>query len=237
MNIDNQVAVISGATGGLGRVVARTLAEQGARLALISTSEERLQTLSDELRLPTGRILTHALNLRDAAAASEAANAVFEKFGQVNILLHLVGGWSGGKSVVETAAGEFSEMLQQHLWTTVSLAKAFVPHLVTNGWGRIIAISSPVATRPTPKSAPYAVSKAAQEALLLTLAEELKESGITVNTLLIRKIDVQHERECAPTAKNAAWTTPEEITAAILYLCSDEARVVNGARIPLYGGT
>ncbi len=237
MNIENRVAVITGATGGLGRVVARALAEQGMQLALFSSNMEHLQRLTDELRAPAERVLIRALNLRDAAAASEAANAVIKAFGRVDILLHLVGGWTGGQAVVETPAEDFSEMLQQHLWTTLYLSQTLVPHLVANGWGRIIAISSPYASKPPANSAPYSVGKAAQEALLLTLAEEVKSSGVTANILVVRTIDVQHERDRARTAKNASWTTPEEIAAAILYLCSDAAQVVNGARIPLYGGS
>ena len=71
---------------------------------------------------------------------------------------------------------------------------------------------------------------------MLTLAEELKHSGVTANVLRVKTIDVQHERQHQPSPKNASWTTPEEIAAAIIYLCSDEAQQVNGARLPLYGG-
>ncbi len=126
-------------------------------------------------------------------------------------------------------------MLQQHLWTTFYVAQAFVPHLVANGWGRIMAVSSPTATRPAAKSAPYAAGKAAQEALLLTLAQELAGSGVTANLLVVRAIDTQHRRDSERTAETANWTTPEEIASAIVYLCSDAAGVVNGARMPLYG--
>lgn len=235
MTIQNRVAVVTGATGGLGRVVTRSLAEQGARLALFGRTAERLAQLARELRLPEDHYLTRALDLTDPAAAQAAADAVVEKFGRAEILLHLVGGWTGGKSVAEVATEDVSNMLQQHLWTTFHMAQAFVPHLVTNAWGRIIVISSPLASRPPAKMSPYAVGKAAQEALMLTLAQELRDTGVTANVLLVRAIDVKHERDREPTPKNASWTTPEEITSAILYLCSDEARMVNGARIPLYG--
>ncbi|MDQ3929289.1 MAG: SDR family oxidoreductase, partial [Chloroflexota bacterium] len=82
----------------------------------------------------------------------------------------------------------------------------------------------------------YVAGKAAQEALILTLARELAGSGVTANILQVRTIDTKHERDAQKTSKNANWTTPEEIASAVLYLCSNEAHVVNGARIPLYGG-
>ena len=235
MGIENRVAVITGATGGLGRVVTKSLAERGARLALFGRNAERLEQLAGELHLPEDRRLIRAVDLTDATAAQAAAEAVIERFGRAEILLHLVGGWAGGEPVTEVAPGVVSNMLQQHLWTTLYMAQAFVPHLVANRWGRMIVISSPNASRPPANGAPYTIGKAAQEALMLTLAQELTDSGVTANMLLVRAIDVQHKRDHEPSAKTAAWTTPEEIASMILYLCSDEARVVNGARIPLYG--
>ncbi|HMA37479.1 MAG TPA: SDR family oxidoreductase [Chloroflexia bacterium] len=120
-------------------------------------------------------------------------------------------------------------------WTTLHVLQAFGPALVSNGWGRVIAVSSPFAARPQANGAAYAVGKAAQEALLGSLAEEVADTGVTANLLLVRTIDAQHERAQARTAKNAAWTSPEEVAAAILYLCSAEAGAINGARLPLYG--
>ena len=231
MSLANRVAVITGATGNLGRATARVFAEQGARLALIGTNADRLQSLASELKLSSDRVLTHVVDLREPAGTRAAAQTIVEKFGRVDIVLHLVGGWSGGKTIAQVEASEFEAMLQQHLWTTVHLTQAFLPHLVANRWGRIIAISSPVATRPVEKSAPYAIAKAAQETLMLTLAHEVRGTGVTANILQVRAIDSKREREPG----TIAWTTPAEIVAAMFYLCSDEAEVVNGTRIPLSG--
>ena len=231
-----RVAVITGATGNLGSVVARSLGEQGVRLALFGTNVERLEGLVGELKLPEDKVLTGTFNFTSPDAAKAAATAVQEKFGRVDMLIHLVGGWTGGKAVTEVPASEVSDMLNQHLWTTFHLAQAFVPPLVANGWGRIIVVSSPLASSPPAKMAPYVVGKAAQEALIVTVAKEVAGTGVTANILHVRTIDAKHERDLQPTPKNANWTTPEEINASILYLCSNEAHVVNGARIALYGG-
>jgi|YNPNPStandDraft_1061719.scaffolds.fasta_scaffold23784_4 NAD(P)-dependent dehydrogenase (short-subunit alcohol dehydrogenase family) len=235
MSLEDRVAVITGATGGLGRVVARRLAEEGAHLALVSSDKGRLEALGQELSLPEERWLAYAADLTGSAGAQAAVGTALAKFGRIDILLHLVGGWTGGKTILQTPAEEMGLMLQQHLWTTFYVVQAFVPHLVANGWGRIMAVSSPAATRPTAKSAAYAAGKAAQEALLLTLARELAGSGVTANLLVVRAIDAQHRRDSERTAETANWTTPEEIASAIVYLCSDAAGIVNGARIPLYG--
>ena len=230
------MAVITGATGNLGSVVARSLGEQGVQLALFGTNAERLERLTGVLKLPEGQVLTSTFDFTAPEASQTAATAVQEKFGRVDMLIHLVGGWTGGKPVTDVPASDVSDMLNQHLWTTFYLAQVFVPLLVANGWGRILVVSSPLASNPPAKMSPYVVGKAAQETLIMTIAREVAGTGVTANVLQVRAIDAKHERDEQPTTKNANWTTPEEINASILYLCSNEAHVVNGARIPLYGG-
>jgi len=236
MGLEGRVGVITGATGRLGRVVARAFGEQGARLALLSIDQAKLDSLVRDLNLPAGRALAHAADLRDPAAVQAAAQVVIGQFGRADILLHLVGGWTGGKELASAGADELKAMLDQHVWTTFHLLGAFIPHLAANRRGRVVVVSSPVATRPPAKMGVYAAAKAAEEALVLALAQEAKDKGVTANILHVRTIDVEHKREKEPSPSNAAWTTPEEIAAAMLYLCSDEAAPVNGARLPLVGG-
>src|SRR5919202_1537544 len=233
MDLEGRVVVITGATGGLGQVVARAFAEQGAMLAALSSSQARLDALGQELGLPSERWLAHAADLRDPASARGAAESVLRAFGHADILLHLVGGWVGGKELAATDAGDLTSMLDQHVWTTFHVLQAFTPHLAASGRGRIVVVSSPVASRPAAKSGVYAAAKAAEEALVLTLAQEARNKGVTANVLQVRAIDVQHKRDTEPSASNASWTTPEEIAAAMLYLCSPDAGMINGARLPL----
>lgn len=235
MIMKDRVVVITGATGGLGRVAARQFSRVGDRLALFSSNEEKLDHLVEELGLPNDRQLTGALNFHHPEAAREAARTTLHKFGRADILLHFVGGWTGGKPLIDVEASQVEHMINQHVWTTFHLVKAFVPHFIENGWGRIIIISSPTAGMPGINSGPYAAAKAAQEALILALAQEVKGTGVTANVIRVKTIDIEHQRIYEPGATNASWTTPEEIASAIQYLCSEEANMVNGARIPLYG--
>jgi NAD(P)-dependent dehydrogenase (short-subunit alcohol dehydrogenase family) len=236
MDLSGRVAVITGATGKVGQLAARRLAEHGANLVLLGTNQSRLDSLAHKLELAGERYLAHAADLRDAVATQAAAQAVLNRLGRVDILLHLVGGYVGGQPVAEVFPDDINRMLQQHLWTTFHLAQAFGPHLAASGWGRLIVISSPLATQPVAGRAAFAIGKAAQEALVLTLAQELVGTGVTANILAVRAIDEQRERDTQPSPKNAGWTTPEEIVAAIMYLCSQATGVINGARLPLYGG-
>lgn len=236
MSLQNRVAVVTGATGGAGRVVCASLAAQGVNLVLVGRNAENQSALARELNLSPEQFLVRAAPLADAPAVQDLARAVMEQYGRIEIWVHLVGGWLGGKPIVEVQAAQVQEMLDKHLWTTFHLAQQFVPHMTAQNWGRILVVSSPTASNPVAKRAPYAIGKAAQEALLLTLAREVAGTGVTANILVADTIDTRHERDTAPTPRNAKWTTPEELTAAILYLCSDAARAVNGARIPLFGG-
>jgi NAD(P)-dependent dehydrogenase (short-subunit alcohol dehydrogenase family) len=235
VTLKDRVAIITGASGGLGRVVTREFSERGARLALFDRSSERLKELVSDLKLTEDRYLLIASDLTGPEAARSAAKDVMAKFGRAEIVLNFIGGFTGGKQVVELAEDDLSDMLKQHVWTTFYLAQAFVPHLVANRWGRFLVISSPRALNPRGNNAAYAIGKAGEEVLVLSLAQELKDTGVTANVILVRSIDVGHLRDREPTPENASWTTPEEIAAAIMYLCSDEARMTTGARIPLYG--
>ena len=223
--MNNRVAVIAGATGVTGQAAARAFAAQGASLALLSTNQAKLDAFARDLNLPSDHILTHAVDLLDESAVQNAAEAVSAKFGRVDALIHLVGGWTGGKTLADSSVEDFAFMLNQHAWTTVHLLRAFSPKLKANGWGRVIAVTSPLATSPSATMGPYAVAKSAQESLLLTFADEFKGTDITANVIQVKSIDVKG------TGKG---TTPDEIVASILYLCSDEAGKVNGARLPLH---
>jgi NAD(P)-dependent dehydrogenase (short-subunit alcohol dehydrogenase family) len=216
-------------------VVSRDLATAGMRLALVGSRRGPLEKLGAELGLAPDRWMAADADLRQRAAAESVVQAVADQFGRIDVLVHLVGGYHGGHPVVDVSDKEIEAMLSQHLWTTLHMVRAVVPRMTDAGWGRVAAVSSPMASTPGKSVAPYAVGKAAQEALLGTLAREVAGTGVTVNLVLVRQIDVDHERDANPSPKNAWWTTPEEISATLRHLVSEDASAVNGAKIPLYG--
>lgn len=224
-NLTDRVFVITGATGVLGQLAAHTFVDQGASLSLLSNDQDKLDDLAHDLNLPADRILVHNVELLDESAVRDSSEAVSAKFGRVDALIHLVGGWTGGRTIAESNASEFKFMLDQHAWTSIYLLRAFSPKLAANGWGRVIAVTSPLATNPSAKMGAYAVGKAAQETLLMTLADEFAGTDLTANVIQVSSIDVKDSGQ---------GTSPEEIVAAMVYLCSDEARKVNGTRLPLY---
>ena len=233
-NLQDKVVVIAGAAGGLGAVATAAFAEAGANVALLGRSLDKLDELARELKLAE-RGLTQAGNLSDIDQAQAIAGEILKKFGRTDILLNFVGGWIGGKPVIETKKEDVDSMLDQHLMSSYALVKAFLPEMLKNKWGRFLAVSSPNASRPPGNNSPYAVGKSAMEALILSLAQEIKGSGVTANLVLVKTIDVAHQRQIKSSEETRGWTTPEEISATLLHLCSQEAAVINGARIPLFG--
>jgi NAD(P)-dependent dehydrogenase (short-subunit alcohol dehydrogenase family) len=220
-----RAVVVTGATGVLGNLVAKTFAARGHNIALLDRDKDKLDVLVRGLNLPVERLYTQVIDLLDGDAVQDSAGKISAKFGNIHALIHLVGGWTGGKTIPESSREDFALMLDQHAWTTFNLFHAFAPHIAQSNWGRVIIVSQPITIHPTAKSAIYAAAKSAQESLALTLAEEYKDHGLTANIIHVKSIDIKGEGK---------GTSPAEIVAAMEYLFSEEANKVNGTRIPLY---
>ena len=222
-----RVVLVTGATGALGSKAAHTFGARGHSLVLLDHNQNKLDALSHDLNLPEERLFASVVDLRNAEAVRSTAEAVSVKFGGVHALIHLVGGWVGGRALTEASAEDLEFMLGNHVWTTFHLFQSFAPQLSKNGWGRVIIVSKSTVPDPPGKEGIYTAAKAAQENLVLNLSAELKENGVTANIIQVKAIDVHAERK-------GTGTRPDEIVAAMMYLFSDEAAKLSGARIPLY---
>jgi NAD(P)-dependent dehydrogenase (short-subunit alcohol dehydrogenase family) len=221
----DRVIVITGATGKLGRVVSEHFAGRGARLALLVRSEEEVATLASELPGGWERHADFAVDLGDAAATAVAAAAVRDRLGPVAVVLQLVGGYAGGTPFVDGDDDEFRHLLDLNLWSTIHAIRAFLPDVVAAEHGRIVTVSTFAAATPTPKHAAYAASKAAVEALTISVARDLAGTTATANVVVLRAIGDEKPTE----------SRPEEIAATMAWLCAPEAGAINGQRIPLLG--
>jgi NAD(P)-dependent dehydrogenase (short-subunit alcohol dehydrogenase family) len=225
---EKKVVAITGAAGGLGPTVVRAFLEAGASLALAGRSREKLVELLESLHAPADDRLASAVDLAEPQAAEAWAAEVRKKFGRVDVVLHLVGGYTAGSSLSELRLEDWDEIQRMLIRTTLCVVRAFAGPL-REARGRFVAVTSPKAQAPTPRSALYSMAKAGSDALVLALADELRGSGATANLIVVDSIG-------APQAnKYGKATPPEEIAAAMRFLCSDAAATVNGARIPLTG--
>jgi NAD(P)-dependent dehydrogenase (short-subunit alcohol dehydrogenase family) len=232
---DTPVAVITGGTGGLGREVARRLADRGFDLAITYLIPEEAEEVEEILGLDEDRLMLRRVDASDAEAVNTFMKGVAEAFGGINVLATLVGGWLGGKDVEETDDVRYERMIDLNLRTAFNAARAAIPHLRKAEWGRIIMIGSRSAVEPPSGQAMYNVAKAGVIALARTIAEEVSGGEITSNVVLPSLIDTPAFREAVPFANYVDWPTPEEIAAVIEFLASRESGVINGAMIPVYG--
>jgi len=227
MSVRDRVVLITGATGALGQAASRLFAGAGARLALTARSPEALDGLAGALSLPA--------DVTDAASVDELVGQTMAHLGRIDVLLHIAGGWRGGQTVAETALDDVDFLMALNFKSAFLLCRAVLPHLTAQGWGRIVAVGARTAVQPGRRSGAYAASKAALIALIESIAAEVKGKGVTANVVLPSTIDTPANRRAMPNADFAKWVPPEQIAAAMLYLCSDEAAPINGARLPLYG--
>ena len=232
--LDGRVVAIAGAAGGLGPVVAQRLADVGAALALTDIDQGRLDALGADLGLADERLDARVVDLLDEGAAREWCAALGERFGHVDAVLHLVGGWKGGEPLAQFDLADY-EFLHDLLVRTVQHAtRAFRDALGASANGRFVLVSSSQAQSPDGTNAAYAAAKAAAESWTLALADDLADTDATANILVVNAILTPQMRAESPEKEFATFTPAEHIAEAITFLLSDAARKMNGKRLSLH---
>jgi len=215
--------------------VVRALA--GARASIVATSrnKDELRTLQTEIGIPDAGWLACPADLTDGKAVEAAAGAARGRFGRLDILVAVAGGWYGGLTVAETDPAALEWLLRINLATAFNACRAVLPGMLAQGWGRIITIGARAAVGGQARSGAYAASKAALLALTQSIAAETRSSGITANTVLVSTIDTEANRAAMQESDHNRWVAPEQIAATVRFLCSEEAAAISGAAIPVYG--
>jgi NAD(P)-dependent dehydrogenase (short-subunit alcohol dehydrogenase family) len=234
--LDDRVIAIAGVGGGLGPLVAQRLAADGAVVAGAGRDHGALDALAADLGLPAERWDGRAVDLLDEDAARAWCAALVERFGRVDGLVHLVGGWRGGEPLQEAPLSDW-ELLHDLLVRTVQhTTRAFHDQLAAGPGGRFVLVSSKQAQAPTNTNAAYAAAKAAAEAWTLALADGFEGSEATANILVVDAILIPQMRDEEPDKDFPTFTPAEDIAAGIAFLCSDAAKKMNGQRFPLTMG-
>jgi NAD(P)-dependent dehydrogenase (short-subunit alcohol dehydrogenase family) len=228
MQLDQKVVVITGANGGLGTSVTNAFLEEGARVIGVSRS-----ITASEFPNPRFSAIAGALSTGPDAIA--VVDAVMQQAGRIDGLIHLVGGFAGGKSVAETDDATFDRMLDMNLRSAFYLFRAVLPRMRSQGSGRIVAIGSKAAVEPAPMAGAYAASKAALVSLVRTMAREEAAHGITANVVLPGTMDTPANRAAMPAADPSKWVQPAQVASLLVHLLSGRASQINGAVIPIYG--
>ena len=229
----DKVVVISGATGSLGPFVAQACALQGACLAFADRSQDKLDELVKAQALSPGRTHARAVNIADENQTRLWCDEVIARFGRMDAVLHLIGGWRGNKSIPLIATADWDFLHEAGIRTTLNLMRACAAPLKLNK-GRWVIVSSPMAQQPTATNAIYGAAKAAVEALTLALADEFRGSGATANIIQVKAIVTPQMRAQNPNASYASHTDATDIANAMIYLCSPQATSINGQRLALF---
>jgi len=228
MTLTGKVVLITGANGGLGMAVTNAFLEAGARVAGVA---KKIQT-SD---FPPPNFIAYAAELGSADAARTVANTVIEKWERIDALVHLVGAFTGGKSVAETDYEVLEQMLEANLRAAFHMFRAVLPQMRKQNHGRILAIGSRTAVDPQPMVGAYSASKAALVSLVRTIALENKDRGISANVILPGTMDTPTNRAAMPGADPAKWVQPVQVASLLVHLATDQASQISGAVIPVAG--
>jgi len=232
--LGGRVIAIAGASGGLGPSVAKRLAAGGATIAGVDRSQEHLDALRAELELPDDRFDGQVVDLLDEQAARDWAAHLRSRFGGVDALLHLVGGWRGGQPLAEAPLSDYEWLHDLLVRTVQHTTRAFHDALAASDHGRFVLVSSSQAQSPEGTNASYAAAKAAAESWTLALADSFKDTAATANIIVVNAILTPRMREEEPDKPFRSFTSAEQIADAIAFVCSDAAAKMNGKRLSLH---
>lgn len=234
--LEGRVIAIAGAAGGLGPAVCERLSSAGATLACTDVHAERLAELGGRLALDSERFDGRVVDLLDQDAAADWCAQLVERFGRVDGLLHLVGGWRGGEPLANFDLADYAFLHDLLVRTVIHTTRAFHDQLATSEHGRFVLVSSAQAQNPDGTNAAYGATKAAAEAWTLALADSFRqaESKATANVLVVNAILTSQMRAESPEKAFKTFTSTEDIAEAIAFVCSDAAGKMNGKRVPLH---
>ena len=227
MQFTDRTVVITGASGNLGRALAEAFADLGARLALMDVKRGDLQDH------PSQAFLEVDLLKPDSVAA--AVGKALERFGRIDVLCNIAGGFRMGSPVHETKDGDWDFLFGLNARSVLNTARAAVPAMLKGGGGKIVNIGAFAAQRGAANMGAYIASKSAVIRLTESMAAELREKNINVNCVLPTIIDTPENRAAMPNADPRKWVAPQDLAAVIVFLASDAARAIHGAAIPVTG--
>lgn len=232
-----RVALVAGGTGGLGRAVSLAFQKEGAQVVVTYRKQEEFDLLRNAADAGGSRLEGHRTDVTDETPVSQLVDSILAQHRRLDVLVNTVGGYTGGVKLWELETDVLDRMLALNLRSGYTLSRAAVGVMLNQGRGAIVNVAAKAALDHPGGAAAYAASKAAAVALLDSLAAELKGTGVRVNSILPSIIDTEPNRRAMPKADFAKWPKPEDIARVILFLCSDDAKVIHGAAIPVYGNS
>jgi len=232
-----KIILVTGATGGLGRVVVRRLLASGAVVAAVHRDEARFRDLVAFTGAEEGALSGFRADVTSEPEVRKMVEAVVLRHGRIDALLNLTGTYRGGKDIAETAEDDWDFVMRTNLKSAFLCSRAVLPIMAKAGSGRIVNVAArpAIEKKGRARSGAYAVSKAGVVVLTDVIAEEGRKSGITAHCIVPGTIDTPGNRAAIPNGDFSKWADPADIAEVVLFLVSDAASVTSGAVIPVYG--
>lgn len=228
-----QTALVAGGTGGMGRAVSLEFLSEGATVIATYQNHAEFAALREQAGGDASRLEGHAVDLGDDRAVQQLVADIVAKHRRLDAAVNTVGGYAAGWKLWEMDPEVMDKMLALNLRTGYTLMRHVVPAMLRQGRGAIVNVAAKAAIDHAASSAAYAASKSAALAMIDSLAADLKGTSIRVNSILPSIIDTEANRRAMPKADFSKWPKPREIARVILFLCSDDAKVIHGAAIPV----
>jgi NAD(P)-dependent dehydrogenase (short-subunit alcohol dehydrogenase family) len=232
---ENKVALVAGGTGGLGRAVSLAFLEQGCKVSVTYRVQQEFDSLQSAAGANKQNLAGFSVDVTDQPAVAGLISNLVAKHARLDALVNTVGGYAGGVNLWELDSKLFDRMLALNLRSGFELSRAAVPVMLKQHSGSIVNVAAKAAFDHAAGASAYAASKAAAVAMMDSLAADLKGTGIRVNSILPSIIDTPANRNAMPKSDFAKWPKPGDIARVILFLSSDDAKVIHGAAIPVYG--
>lgn len=232
-DFSKKVVLITGGTGALGRMLVKKFLNSGA----VTISSFHNEKDAEKLKIENSKVELIELDMLQEEQLLERIPKLVKKFGTVDILVNVVGGYLGGKSTNDLSEAEWDKMMNLNLKSAFLISKHVIPVMVSGKGGKIVHISSRTGQKSEGGDSAYAASKAGLIRFVESAAQEFKDSGININCILPTTIDTDANRKAMPNSDFSKWLSTEDLANVILFLCSSGARVINGSAIPTYGLT
>jgi NAD(P)-dependent dehydrogenase (short-subunit alcohol dehydrogenase family) len=235
MTFENQVILITGATGNLGRALVNALADSGAKLALFDYRIGQLSALYPDLDSQIRHLFVEGIDLSEQEAVRRGIDQVIDHFGRIDIVINAAGGYAGGDPVDQTSVELWDHMMDLNARSVFLVSRLVIPLMRNQGSGSIVNIAARPGIKGRKNAGAYSASKSAVLRLTESISAEVKQDGIRVNTIIPGTMDTPENRAAMPGANHSRWVEPAAVADAILFLASDKARGICGASIPVLG--
>jgi NAD(P)-dependent dehydrogenase (short-subunit alcohol dehydrogenase family) len=226
VHVKDKVIFITGAKGGLGTFVTQRFLSVGAVVAGASRSMK-------EEDFPVANFMPLALDFTRATAVQEAIESVVSRYGKLDVLVHVLGGFAGGQTVAETDDATWEQMQDLNLTSAFYVLRAAIPHLRKSKKGRIVVIGSLTAVEPHAGLSAYVTFKSALQMLVRTVALENKDAGLTANLILPGTMDTPANRKAMPDADSSKWLQPGAVADLAFWLAGEGTAHITGMSIPI----